>query len=618
MLPSQPVATNPPMDLVLAPLGGEPRSLDEWLTTFHLASVVLDPYTNESSWILPTATRILEGLRGSNARVNFLVTADDDDSRAFLGPLTERFLVFTDPDRVAVKALGLTELPAFVFIRVDGTVPSAAEGWSAAVVARRRRRRGRRDGVAAPRHPHRRRSRPLPRVARRRLTLRLPDLPIVEVLDDLRAALAGGTRAVVAAPPGAGKTTVIPLALLDEPWLSGRRIVVLEPRRLATRAAARRMADLTATEVGGLVGYQTRDERRIGPATRIEVVTEGVLTRRLQQDPELPGVGLVVFDEVHERNLTTDLGLALTLDAAATLRPGPAHRRHVGHRRHRQLRPPARRRADPRERRADAPGRHPLATTHEGRAPRTGRHGGRADGAARRGRRRARLPPRRRRDHADRRASRHLRRGRPPPRWRTQPRRAGQGARAVAARPATRRARHRHRRDVADGRGRQHRRRQRAGPSASLRRRHRDDPPHHGVDQPRLGGPARRPRRPPRTGCGLPPVEPDGARHPPRPSRRRDHPGRPRRAGARAGWLGHATGRAVVPRPPAGQGVAPGERAADRARRARRRRRHHLARPAHARPPRPPAAGADDRRATGRAVVRRRRPRRRARHRPRP
>ena len=96
---------------------------------------------------------------------------------------------------------------------------------------------------------------------------------------------------------------------------------MLEPRRLATRAAARRMADLTATDVGGLVGYQTRDERRIGPATRIEVVTEGVLTRRLQQDPELPGVGLVVFDEVHERNLTTDLGLALTLDAAATLRP---------------------------------------------------------------------------------------------------------------------------------------------------------------------------------------------------------------------------------------------------------------------------------------------------------
>jgi hypothetical protein len=119
------------MDLVLAPLGGEARPLEEWLTTFHLATVALDPYTNESSWILPTATRILEGLRGSDARVNFLVTADDDDTRAFLGPLTEQFLVFPDPDRIAVKALGLTELPAFVFVRVDGTVPAAAEGWSA-------------------------------------------------------------------------------------------------------------------------------------------------------------------------------------------------------------------------------------------------------------------------------------------------------------------------------------------------------------------------------------------------------------------------------------------------------------------------------------------------------
>ncbi len=151
--------------------------------------------------------------------------------------------------------------------------------------------------------------------------MQLPDLPIVDILDDLRAALAVPGRAVVSAPPGAGKTTVVPLALLDEPWLGDRRIVVLEPRRLATRAAARRMAQLTGTNVGGLVGYQTRDERHIGAATRIEVVTEGVLTRRLQQDPELPGVGLVLFDEVHERNLTTDLGLALSLDAAATLRP---------------------------------------------------------------------------------------------------------------------------------------------------------------------------------------------------------------------------------------------------------------------------------------------------------
>ena len=120
------------MDLELTPLGGSARPLEEWLTTFHLATVVLDPYTNESSWILATARRVLEALRGSDARVTFLVTADERDTRAFLGPLVQDFLVFLDPDRTAVKALGLTELPAFVFIRVDGTVEAAAEGWTAA------------------------------------------------------------------------------------------------------------------------------------------------------------------------------------------------------------------------------------------------------------------------------------------------------------------------------------------------------------------------------------------------------------------------------------------------------------------------------------------------------
>jgi ATP-dependent helicase HrpB len=149
----------------------------------------------------------------------------------------------------------------------------------------------------------------------------LPDLPVVETFPALRRALAERGTAVLVAPPGAGKTTLVPLALLDEPWLGDGKIVVLEPRRLATRAAARRMAQLLGTEVGGLVGYQTRDERHLGADTRIEVVTEGILTRRLQSDPELPGVGLVVFDEVHERNLPTDIGLAFALDARATLRP---------------------------------------------------------------------------------------------------------------------------------------------------------------------------------------------------------------------------------------------------------------------------------------------------------
>ncbi|CAN5648472.1 hypothetical protein BH18ACT3_BH18ACT3_21500 [soil metagenome] len=131
LLPSAAVATNPPLDLVLSPINGEARPLSEWLTTFHLASVVLDPFTNESSWILSTAARILDGFREADVRTNFVVTADEDDARAFVGPLAERFLIFADRDRAIVKAIGLDELPAFVFLRVDGTVPAVAEGWDA-------------------------------------------------------------------------------------------------------------------------------------------------------------------------------------------------------------------------------------------------------------------------------------------------------------------------------------------------------------------------------------------------------------------------------------------------------------------------------------------------------
>ena len=126
------MATKLPDDLQLRPLDGEPRDLSEWLTTFHLASVVLDPYTNESSWVLKTAVRILEEFRGSHARVNFIVTADDDDTRAFMGPLADEFLVYTDADRSVVRALGVESLPAFVFVRVDGDVVAAAEGWDPA------------------------------------------------------------------------------------------------------------------------------------------------------------------------------------------------------------------------------------------------------------------------------------------------------------------------------------------------------------------------------------------------------------------------------------------------------------------------------------------------------
>lgn len=148
----------------------------------------------------------------------------------------------------------------------------------------------------------------------------IAELPVAEVLDDVVAELGTHRRAVLTAPPGAGKTTAVPLALAGANWLGDQRIIVLEPRRLAARAAAQRMADLLGQQPGDLVGYQTRDERRIGPATRIEVVTEGVLTRRLQHDPALTGVGVVIFDEAHERNLPTDLGLALALDVRRVLR----------------------------------------------------------------------------------------------------------------------------------------------------------------------------------------------------------------------------------------------------------------------------------------------------------
>jgi ATP-dependent helicase HrpB len=147
-----------------------------------------------------------------------------------------------------------------------------------------------------------------------------PDLPVLEVLPALRQALSAGTRAVLTAPPGSGKTTLIPLKLLHEPWLQGQSIVMLEPRRLAARTAATYMAGLLGEPVGRTLGYRTRLDSRVSGATRIEVVTEGILTRRLQQDPELNGVGLVIFDEFHERNLQADLGLAFTLDLMAGLR----------------------------------------------------------------------------------------------------------------------------------------------------------------------------------------------------------------------------------------------------------------------------------------------------------
>ncbi|MDF1502899.1 ATP-dependent helicase HrpB [Roseisolibacter sp. H3M3-2] len=147
-----------------------------------------------------------------------------------------------------------------------------------------------------------------------------PPLPIDDALPALRAALRARRCAVLQAPPGAGKTTRVPLALLDEPWLAGRRIVMLEPRRLAARAAARRMAATLGEPVGATVGHRVRHDTRVGPRTRIEVVTEGVLARLLQDDPALEAYGAVLFDEYHERSLHADLGLALTLQTQELLR----------------------------------------------------------------------------------------------------------------------------------------------------------------------------------------------------------------------------------------------------------------------------------------------------------
>jgi ATP-dependent helicase HrpB len=148
----------------------------------------------------------------------------------------------------------------------------------------------------------------------------MADLPVTAILPELAAALAGRGMAVLQAPPGAGKTTVVPLDLLARGIVAGR-ILMLEPRRLAARAAAERMAETLGEPVGRTVGYRIRGEAKVSAATRVEVVTEGILTRMIQSDPELQGIGLVIFDEFHERSLNADLGLALCLEVRGALRP---------------------------------------------------------------------------------------------------------------------------------------------------------------------------------------------------------------------------------------------------------------------------------------------------------
>jgi ATP-dependent helicase HrpB len=153
------------------------------------------------------------------------------------------------------------------------------------------------------------------------MPLPAPDLPIAEALPALLQALERGCNVVLQAPPGAGKTTGVPLALIEAAWLGRAKIVMLEPRRLAAKAAARRMAALLGEAVGARVGYRIRLESRVGPETRIEIVTDGIFTRMIQDDPALSGIGAILVDECHERRLDSDLGLALALEAQAALRP---------------------------------------------------------------------------------------------------------------------------------------------------------------------------------------------------------------------------------------------------------------------------------------------------------
>src|SRR4029079_9315001 len=145
-------------------------------------------------------------------------------------------------------------------------------------------------------------------------------LPIDAVLDELASTLGRQNTAVLVAPPGAGKTTRVPLALLDEPWARNKKIIVLEPRRIAARASAERMAKTLGERVGETVGYRVRFGSKVSRRTRIEVVTEGIFTRQILDDPELSGIDAVLFDEFHERSLDADLGLALARDVQQGLR----------------------------------------------------------------------------------------------------------------------------------------------------------------------------------------------------------------------------------------------------------------------------------------------------------
>ena len=302
---------------------------------------------------------------------------------------------------------------------------------------------------------------------------------------------------MLVAPPGAGKTTAVAPALLGEAWVAGGEILLLSPRRLAARAAAERMAALAGEPAGRTYGYRTRLEAKTSAATRVTVVTEGIFVARIQADPELAGVAAVLFDEVHERSLDGDTGLAFALDVQASLRPdlrlvamsatldGARFAGVDG------------RRAGDRERGAQPYSGAAPSRPRRRRADR-GRDGGRdLPGAGDGGGRRARLPARRRRDRAGRRAAgrvaRHHRA--PPPARQPRPRRAARGDPSASGRPPQGRARDLDRGDQPDPRRHPRRRRFGAGSAPALRPGGGDDPAGDRAGKPGGGDAARRPRR---------------------------------------------------------------------------------------------------------------------------
>ena len=147
------------------------------------------------------------------------------------------------------------------------------------------------------------------------------DLPITEVIDEVKSRLADTNTLIVNAPPGAGKSTLLPIALMNETWLEGKKILMLEPRRLAARTIAARMSDLIGDQVGKSIGYRVRFDNKVSVHTKVEVLTEGILTRMIHSDNSLEGVGMVIFDEFHERSIHADVALALCREAQQVLRP---------------------------------------------------------------------------------------------------------------------------------------------------------------------------------------------------------------------------------------------------------------------------------------------------------